>query len=723
MPNVCAIGGAFSSGAFSRALLLFAILTVSGHAVDSAGAQVSRTARPAGGRPLAIEDFYRLNTVAAPELSPDGRWVVFTVMTKVEATNRETGDVWVVPSDGSTAARRVSPLGAVVGGGRWSIENRLCFMADGKLHTLDPAAVDAVPDTTRPCPPAPRGARDGGNPRPPQTSPDGKQVVMLRDTPVPRREPTFASDFEKRHEERFKGVQFDWLDFQRDGQRFPVPNRTAPDVNPPQELFLEPNGGGTEIQLTRLGLRPTGMWWNHNGTRVMFTADSGYRDERRYGASQIYTVALDGTVRRLTPDNDVNYTSARYSPDGRWILYTRQLSTNAVIRDKLNHGGATDLAVIPADGGPERILTTEWDYLPASAVWSPDSRFVYFTGGVGGANHLFRVSASGGDVEQMTKGERRITALSFDRDFKRIAYTVGLIEAPAEVYSSNIDGTDEKRLTHVHDEFTNGIALSKAERLQFPSKDGTPIEGWLLYPYGYQPNGGPYPLVVSNHGGPHSADGYTFDFKNQILAANGYFVLEVNFRGSTGYGEKFLWATWGAWGTKDGEDVMAGIDYVLGRFPVDRNRVATIGHSYGGFMTNWLITQYSDRFAAAIPGAGIVNWESDYGTADIARTKETEFYGTPWEDKAREIMIRQSPLTYAGRVKTPTLFIHGEVDQRVPYSEAEQMYVALKKLGVPAKMIVYAGMAHGITGSWNQVHRMLNELRWLDRYLNPGKVS
>ena len=148
-----------------------------------------------------------------------------------------------------------------------------------------------------------------------------------------------------------------------------------------------------------------------------------------------------------------------------------------------------------------------------------------------------------------------------------------------------------------------------------------------------------------------------------------------------------------------------------------------MGHSYGGFMTNWLITQYPDRFAAAIPGAGIVNWVSDYGTADIAVTKETEFFGTPWDSTAREIMIRQSPLTYAGRVKTPTLFIHGEADERVPYSEAEQMYVALKKNGVPAKMIQYQGMPHSISGSWNQVHRMLNEFRWLETWLKPRPAS
>jgi dipeptidyl aminopeptidase/acylaminoacyl peptidase len=229
--------------------------------------------------------------------------------------------------------------------------------------------------------------------------------------------------------------------------------------------------------------------------------------------------------------------------------------------------------------------------------------------------------------------------------------------------------------------------------------------------------------VVNNHGGPHSAVGYSFDFKNQLLAANGYFVLTVNFRSSTGYGEKFLWGTWGAWGDRDGEDVIAGIDHAISKYPIDRSRVATIGHSYGGFMSNWLIVKYPERFAAAAVGAGIVNWVSDYGTADIAVTKETEFYGKPWEEDALKTMIRQSPLTYAGRARAATLFIHGEVDQRVPYSEAEQMYVALKKNGVPARMIQYKGMPHSISGSWNVVHRMINELRWLNTYTKPKGVS
>ena len=670
------------------------------------------SAATAQGRALRLEDYYALKTIGGAQISPDGRWVTYTVSRRIEETNGDSSEVWVVATDGSSQPKRVSAAGTHATAPAWQ-SDELTFAATGRRWSVHPERPEALSEVTS----AAQSARAERR----MTSADGRTSVVLRNVTISPRAIDSVSEFERRHQLRFRGRQFDWLDFQRDGQPYPVPNRVDPLVNPPQELWISSDGNGDFRQLTRLNLRPTGVSWSPDGSTLLFVADMDYRDERRYAAADVYTVTVDGRVTRLTPDNAYNNTNASWSPDGKSILYTRQLSTNTVIARKLDHGGPTDLVVIPAAGGQERVLTAAWDLLPQGATWSPDSRFIYFSGGIGGATHLFRVPAAGGAVQQVTHGERRISGISFDRAMSKMAYTVGLIEAPPELYVANIDGSGERKLTSVNEAFTREIALSSAERLRFKSKDDTPVEAWLLRPHNYRRDGGPYPLVVSNHGGPHSADGYVFDFKNQLLAANGYFVLEVNFRSSTGYGEKFLWGTWGAWGTKDGEDVMAGIDHVLERNRnIPRTRVATMGHSYGGFMTNWLITQYPDRFAAAIPGAGIVNWVSDYGTADIARTKETEFYGPPWDPRALDIMIKQSPLTYAGRVKTPTLFIHGELDERVPYSEAEQFFVALKKNGVPAKIVQYEGMYHGINGSWNNVHRMMVELEWLDRYLKPA---
>lgn len=655
-------------------------------------------------RPLAAEDYYRIRDVGGPEISPDGRWVAFTVSRRIEATNGDSSEVWLAQADGSTEPRRVSPAGVHARSPEWTDDGRLRWTAGGDAVVIDPAA----PGAPQPAPDEPDGI----------ASPDGRLRAVVRETPSPARPRTFASDFERRHDERFRGQRFDWLAFQRDGGPFPVPDPRDPHANAAAEIVLM--GDGAERTLTRLGLQPGSLQWTPDGNTLVFTADSTYRDELSYGRTDLWTVTIDGTVRRLTRDDRFVHRSPAVSPDGRTIAFVRSYATDHVIREKLDHGGPTDLWTMPVAGGEPVNLTADWDLQAGSPMWDPDGRHIWFTAGIGGERHLFRVSATGGTVEQVTSGPRRLSGLTIDRAFRRMAYLVDVHEAPAEVHVANIDGSDERRLTHIHDALLDEIDFADAERVAFSSADGTPIEGWVLLPPGYDPARGRYPLVVNSHGGPHSASGYGFDFKHQLLAARGYIVLETNFRSSTGYGEDFLWATWGEWGTKDGQDVVAGVDHVVANYAADPARVGTMGHSYGGFMTNWLITQYPERFAAAIAGAGISNWVSDYGTADIARTKETEFFGYPWEPEAREIMIRQSPLTHAGRVRTPTLFVHGEVDQRVPYEEAEQMYTALKKIGVPAEMIIYEGQAHGIRGHWNGVHRMLSELAWWDRWLKDA---
>lgn len=262
------------------------------------------------------------------------------------------------------------------------------------------------------------------------------------------------------------------------------------------------------------------------------------------------------------------------------------------------------------------------------------------------------------------------------------------------------------------------LNLSQAQRILYPSKDGTEIEGWVLRPRGYDP-AKKYPLILSTHGGPHGAYGNDFSFQFQLWAANGYVVLYTNPRGSTGYGEKFLWGTWGGWGVLDYQDVMSGVDYVSKRYAVDEKRMGVTGYSYGGFLTDWIITQ-TTRFSAAIAGAGISNWISDYGTADIPRTKESEFFGPPWEPKSRDLLVKLSPITHVANVTTPTLFVHGESDLRVPIEQAEQMYTALKKRRVPAMFIRYPDSYHGGWTPWNTVHRYYQELKWWDERLAGG---
>lgn len=679
-------------------------------------------------RALTIEDYYRIKSVGDPQMSPNGRWVAYTLTTRVEEDNTNAIETFVVPVDGSAGPRRITHEGRSVAQPRWTDEGMLQYSLNAKTNSdvflggpppqprirMETALfkIDVTnPDAT----PAPATAAV-----PAALSADGKWRARATELARPPATPPGGTDFDKRHEARFKGRQFDWMRFQSDGQDYPTPD---PRTRTAVEIVVAPAEGGNATLTTKLGMRAANLAWHPSGATIAFTADDGWQNEQAYEQPDIYTVSTQGDVKRLTNDGYV-WGSLSYSPDGQFLLSERTFGTAMIIEKKLSHGGSDDLIAWPATGGAPINLTASWDLEPNAPRWSADSKYVYFTAEKGGTTHVFRVAArAGAPVEQITKGERRLNNVTYDKAMTRIAYAVGTYESPSDVWTANIDGTGEKRLTDLFADIRAEIGITKTERITWKSNDGTEIEGWLTQPHGFSKTGGPYPMVVFNHGGPHSAVGYGFNFKQQYFAANGYFVLDTNFRSSTGYGDAFKWATWGAWGTKDGQDVVSGIDYVIAHNPIDRARVATMGHSYGGFMTNWLITQYPDRFAAAASGAGISNWFSDYGTADIYRTKEMEFFGAPWQEEGIKRMILQSPLMQAGHVKTPTLFINGEMDQRVPYEEGEQMFFALRRQGVPAKMIQYAGQPHGISGHWNNVHRMLNELKWIDTYAKKGRST
>ena len=689
------------------------------------------------GRALTIEDYYRIKTIGDAQISPNGQWVAFALSTRVEDDNTTSIETFVVNADGSGAPRRVTHSGDNVAVPRWTANNLLTYSLNARVGsavfigaggpTGQPSrsnasrwqvAVDVPDQQPQPAAPAIPGVLSG----------DGKWIAQAKDGPraAPAQEP--ATDFEKRHADRFRGRTFDWMRFQQDGQDYPTPD---PRLRPAAEVTITAAGAGEANQITKLGMRPANLAWHPNGSLIAFTADENWKNEQAFEHPDIFSVTTAGTVSRVTNDGYA-WNSLAYSPDGHFLLAERTFGTSMIIDQKLNHGGSDDLILWPLDSAQSKPgaagaaidLTAAWDLEPNAPRWSPDGRYVYFTAEKGGTTHLFRVAAkAGAAVEQVTQGERRINSLTFDQTMTRIAYTVGSYDSPSEVWTANIDGSSEKRVTNVFADLLTEVGMTKTERLSWKSTDGTVIEGWLTQPYGFDRGQGPYPLVVFNHGGPHAAVGYGFNFKQQYFAASGYFVFDTNFRGSTGYGDAFKWATWGAWGTKDGQDVVSGIDFVLKNYPVDGKQVAVMGHSYGGFMTNWLITQYPERFAAAAAGAGISNWFSDYGTADIYRTKETEFFGAPWDERAIGRMVAQSPLMQAGKVRTPTLFLQGEADQRVPYEEGEQMYFAIRRQGVPAKMIQYAGQPHGISGHWNNVHRMLNELKWFDTYIKRGAAT
>ena len=657
-------------------------------------------------RPLQIEDYYRIRSVESPEISPDGRWVSYTVSLPVEEDNGTHREVWVVAADGSTTPIRILHDGDDVTDPRWNGESRLLYTARDTVWIRDPGEPATTPNL------APTPEPDG------LISPDGRRRARIEPVEREPRPERAMTDFQRRHQERFQGADFDWYPFRADGRSFPLPD---PASEPAREVFVEAaSGDGAPRQLTALGLQAGGLRWLPGSDALLFTANEGILDEVAYGSTDIFRVTVEGELTRLTEDG-YNYGNVDVSPDGRWISYIRSWGTDLIVKGGLDHGGPRDLYIESVEGGEAVNLTADWDLDPSAPRWAPDGEYIYFTGGIGGAVHLFRVAVRGGPVEQITTGHRRIGNLSFDREFRRIAYTVGEFHRPSDLWSADLDGGNERRLTDVNADFLAEVELASRppETIRWASYDGTEIEGFLLFPPGYDPEVRSYPLVVVNHGGPHAASGYGFNFKNSLFAAHGYVVFLPNFRASTGYGTEFKWATWGGWGNLDGEDVLSGVDHLIAHFGVDPDRVGSTGHSYGGILTNWLITRYPDRFRAAVSGAGESNWTSNYALSDVARTKDTEFFGPPWDPRAREIMVAQSPALNCGGVQAPTLFVHGEVDYRVPLEGSIQLYTCLKRQRVPSRLIIYEGQAHGIRGHWNVVHRMMHELDWWETYLKP----
>ena len=691
-------------------------------------AQASQAGRAAPRR-LELQDYYRIESAAEPAMSPDGKRVAFVRTDLVENENRRQTEIWLAPSDGSAPAVRISNPSFNATDPRWSPDGAVLAFTSRRPSLA--ASADSSDESAiwflRMDVSAGEAFQIDGVKAAPIFSPDNRWIAFLHRGRVRPR--TYADTNEKKMAERFKGKIYDWMSARFDQRGYLGDPRDSL-ATPPAEVYVVPRSGGVPRAITHFGVDVQDVAWSPDSRSLAVVANTHQRDEYTYERADLFIVALDGSVRRLT-DDGYDHSAPTWSPDGSSIVVRRELGLSAVIASKTSHGAPVDLYRMPVeapvnDSAQWRNLTPSWSLIPGRPRVDKAGRWVFFDAEIGGDRHLFRVPLAGGGVEQITTGARRLSGFSLSANETRVAYSATDAARPAEVYVQSLDDSCavhqagcEKQLSRVNAPFLGGVHLDSVTRLSFTSKDGTKVEGWLLLPPHSENER--LPLILAIHGGPHGAYGNNFDFELQLFAAKGYAVLYTNPRGSTGYGEDFLWATWGGgWGIKDYEDVMAGVDYVLAHYPIDPKRLGVTGYSYGGFMTDWIITQ-TNRFAAAIAGAGISNWVSDYGTADVPRTKESEFFGAPWEAKGYELLWRQSPIHYAASVTTPTLFVHGEADLRVPIEQGEQMYTALRKRKVPARMVRYPDSYHGGWSPWNSVHRYWQELQWWDRWLG-GKT-
>jgi dipeptidyl aminopeptidase/acylaminoacyl peptidase len=653
-------------------------------------------------RPVDPQDLSRLRWVSDPQVSPDGQWVAFTVSAADSVKDKRQTDVWMTRWDGSDQVQLTFSEESE-NTPRWSPDgSRLAFLSSRG----DPRDVDQVWVLDRAGGEAQRLSDLPGGVTDFAWAPDGRRMALIASDPDPNTIPEGKDSSDHRPQP----VVVDRFSFKEDEVGYIGALR--------EHLYLFDVDKRSATLLTPGDYDEASPSWSPDGQSLAFVSRRRPDYDRTYNYD-IYVIraAAGAEPRQLTTyqgaDNypDWGTRAPTWSPDGRYIAYVQGG------KPELIYYGVQQLAVVPVAGGPARIVAPTLDRNVLSPVWSADGASLFFLLEDDRVYHLARVPAAGGAVERIVAGKRAISDLSVSRN-GRIAVVAATTTQPDEIFA--VEGAELRKLSRQNDAWLAEVRLSPVEEITVRSKDGTEIHGFMVKPTGYQP-GRRYPTILRIHGGPVWQ--YYNDFANldwQVFAANGYVVLGMNPRGSSGRGEKFAMGIWAASGEKDGEDVLAGVDWAVKQGIADPERLGVGGWSYGGMLTNQLIAR-DRRFKAATSGAGQGNTLSGYGTDQYVIEYEAEL-GRPWTNLKSWEKVSY-PFLNAQRIVTPTLFLCGQDDWNLPVLNSEQMYQALKSLGRETQLIVYPGESHEIRRLSFVVDRMNRYLEWYGKYLGGAQAA
>lgn len=667
----------------------------------AAGASLAMTATPTAAEPLKLETYLDIESVGDPQISPDGSQVIFTRTHIDKMNDRRSSSVWIMNSDGSKKRQ----LMARGGNARWSPDgSRIAFIsADDKgkpqLFTRWMDAEGAVSQITY------------GTERPRGVfwSPDGQSIAFM--SRVPRK-----TDFTVKLPGRPAGAK--WKEEPMVVEEFLWhQDRIGPMNNGWDHIFVVTAEGGTPKQLTsgnwhantrRLGAirSAANLSWSPDGSKIAFDGLAEEDDGRRYTESYIYTVDVaSGDISKLT-DISLRAQDPVFSPNGEMIAF------NATHEAEMSYSHSNTY-VVNVDGSDQRRVVGDLASGPSALRWAGNSRGLYFTLDKEGDRNVHYTNMEG-DVRDVTEGDQNI----FLSNVSGNGVAVGLqadADHMGEVVRFDIsDGDDFAKLTDVNSDVFAGVDKSETIEFWYDSTEGARVQGWAVLPPNFDSNK-KYPLILSIHGGPHAMYRETYNFMFHHFAAEGYIVLFTNPRGSTGYGEDFAAAIEDIYpGPRDYADLMGGVDYLIGQGYVDPERTFVTGCSGGGILTAWTVTQ-TDRFKAAVSRCVVSDWIGMVGTTDVSGWMINFFAKPFWEDPTQ--WYEHSAIMHSENVKTPTLFMTGDLDRRTPDQQGKQMYSVLKYLGVPTKYISVKGEYHG-TGSIpsNYLRRQLYLMKWFKMY-------
>lgn len=652
---------------------------------------------------LTVDRYLDYETVGDPQISPNGAQIIYTRRWVNKLEDKWETALWVMDADGGR--NRFLAKG---GGARWSPDGtRIAFLAEGepKGSQIFVRWMDADEGPTQ-------VTRLAESPGDVQWSPDGKYLGF---TMFVEKAPEWKIDLPKPPE----GAKWtpaprivNDLHFRQDRRGFMESGA--------RHLFIVSAEGGTERQLTsgdwsigaRFDALDQGASWDFapDGKTILVDGIPDSTQDKNYRNSNIYVVDADnGTMRRLTTEEGA-WTNPVVSPDGKRVAYTGYPATTASYR-------AADLYVMNIDGSGARKISGDLDRDPGNVRWAPDGSGLYFTVGDRGTSNLYLATVAGA-VRPVTEGEHMLAVSSFAGNGLVAAGVRSSYQDPPDVVRIDLRrGATVTRVTQVNADMLRNVKLGDVERIRYASSGGATVDGWIVKPPGFDPSR-KYPLIMEIHGGPHGMYNVGFNWMFQNFASNGYVVLYTNPRGSTGYGSAFGNAIERAYPSVDYDDLMAGVDTVIGRGYIDTRSMFVGGCSGGGVLSSWVIG-HTTRFAAAAVRCPVTNWLSFAGQTDVPLFTFNFFEKPFWEDPAR--WLEQSPLMHVGKVATPTLLMTGELDLRTPISQSDEYYVALKMRGVPASMLRFNGEYHG-TGSKpsNFMRTQLYMMSWYQKHSGKG---
>ncbi len=641
-------------------------------------------------RSLQIDDTFKIKSVRRPSLSPDGKLLAYTISTRDFDENSSKTRIWMMATKGGDPI----PMTAEAVSSRaptFSRDGKRLYFVSARnggksqiwfLDLVNGGEAQQLTDLDRGI-----GTIN--------FSIDEKKLLLTLSDPNP----------DKDSEEKWiKGKPWviDRIQFKEDYTGYLDRRR--------DHIYVYDIKSKGLTQVTSGDYDDSSPAWSPDGKTIAFVSNRTEEPDINYNNS-IWLVDADNADRgknliQLTTSPGTE-NSPTWHPNGKSIAYVSA-------PDVLGSQYATNhLAVIDFDGGEPRLLTRELDRNVSGLKFSKDGKYIYFELEDSAENHIARIPAGGGRITRPISGQISAGGYSLADNGVLVA-RISMPKLPGELFIADKKGL--RQLTHVNEEFFSQIKLGETEEIHFKSHDGLEIEGFITRPPSFNP-AFPYPTLLLIHGGPVSQYSYGFSFEAQLFAANDYVVVRSNPRGSSGYGRDFSFALFQGDGEKDYRDVLAGVDHAIELGYSDPDRLGVGGYSYGGILTNYIITQ-TDRFKGAVSGAGTGLSLANYGHDMYQRWWESEF-GLPWE--TRELWEGSSAFDHIQNVSTPTLFVCGEKDWNVPVQNSEQLYQALRRRGITTRLVVYPGEHHG---GWTMPHQkdyLERRLAWYDQYVK-GKA-